>query len=67
VSVGAFIIDRGILLRQRGALILQRDDGRHWKLLCDADVEHLVGSSVRVEGLKIDGETLELTRTSATY
>lgn len=59
---GSFHSETGLLLRQRGGLILQRDDGGRWRLSADADAEQLLGQRVRVEGLRSGFDLLEVTR-----
>lgn len=59
---GRFHIEEGLLLRQRGDLILQRDDGGRWRLDGDAEAERMLGRRVRVEGIRSGFDLLEVTR-----
>lgn len=59
---GSFHIEQGLLLRQRGGLILQRDNGGRWRLEADRGVERLLGQRVRVEGVRSAFDLLEVTR-----
>ena len=59
---GSLHSETGLLLRQRGGLILQRDGGGRWRLSADPDAEHLLGERVRVEGVRSDFDVLEVTR-----
>ncbi len=62
MSRGQFHIEEGLLLRQRGGLILQRDDGGRWRLQADADAEKMLGQRVRVEAIRSGFDLLEVTR-----
>ncbi len=59
---GSFHAEEGLLLRQRGGLILQRDDGGRWRLDADPDVERMLGQRVRVEGIRSGFDLLEVSR-----
>lgn len=50
--IGKFHIENGLLLRQRGSLILQLDGGGRWRLGTDQDLEAHLGRRVRVEGVR---------------
>jgi hypothetical protein len=63
VPLGSFHAEDGLLLRQRGWLILQRDDGGRWRLEID-DAEHMLGQRVRVEGIRSGFDVLEVKRIS---
>jgi len=62
MPLGKFYSEEGMLLRQRGGLILQRDDGGRWRLDADLKFEHLLGSRVRVEGVRSGFDLLEVSR-----
>ncbi len=62
MPIGKFYSEEGLLLRQRGGLILQRDGGGRWRLEVDQDVEELVGSRLRVEGVRSDFDVLHVAR-----
>ena len=53
---------KGMLLRQRGGVILQMIEGVRWRLQVEEKVDHLIGEQVDVEGVQIDGDILEVTR-----
>jgi hypothetical protein len=61
VSVGKFQIEEGILLKQRGRAILQRDDGGFW-ILETEEAEPLLGLRVRVEGIRSGFNSLDVSR-----
>jgi hypothetical protein len=60
--LGKFYSEEGLLLRQRSGLILQRDDGGHWQLDAEPDAERLLGSRVRVEGVRSAFNSLDVSR-----
>ena len=62
MPIGKFHLEEGLLLRQRGALILQRDDGGRWRLSADAQAELMLGERVRVEGVRSDVDSLDVSR-----
>jgi len=62
VSIGKLQSEEGLLLRQRNALILQRDDGGRWRLSADQDAKELLGQRVRVEGIRSDFDVLDVVR-----
>jgi hypothetical protein len=62
VPIGKFHSEEGLLLRQRGRLILQRDDGGFWTLDADPDAEDLLGLRVRVEGIRSGFNSLDVSR-----
>lgn len=62
MPLGTFHSEEGLLLRQRGGLILQRDDGGRWRLDAEPDAEQNLGRRVRVEGLRGDFDLLEVRR-----
>jgi hypothetical protein len=62
MPLGKFYVEEGLLLRQRGGLILQRDDGGRWRLEADPDAEHMIGLRVRVEGVRSDFDVLDVSR-----
>jgi hypothetical protein len=59
---GTFHIETGLLLEQRGRLILQRDEGGTWRLSADPGAYKLVGRRVRLEGIRIGFDLLDVTR-----
>ena len=59
---GSFHIETGLLLRQRGRLILLREDGGIWRLSADAEADQLLGRRVRLEGIRIGFDLLDVTR-----
>ena len=62
MPIGKFHSEEGLLLRQRGQLILQRDAGGRWRLDTDPQAEELLGLRVRVEGVRSDFDLLEVSR-----
>ncbi len=62
VPLGTFHAESGLLLRQRGGIILQRDDGGRWRLTGDALPDELLGQRVRVEGIRSGFDLLEVSR-----
>ena len=62
MPIGKLYAEEGLLLRQRGALILQRDDGGRWRLKADPDAELMLGQRVRVEGVRSAFDILEVSR-----
>jgi len=62
MPIGSFHAEEGILLRQRGGLILQRDDGGRWRLDAGAHAEALLGRRVCVEGVRSDFDLREVSR-----
>ncbi len=61
MPIGKFHSEEGLLLRQRGRAILQRDDGGFWVLEMD-EREDLLGLRVRVEGIRSGFNSLEVSR-----
>lgn len=61
MPIGKFYAEEGLLLRQRGRLILQRDDGGFWILEVD-DPEPMLGRRVRVEGIRSAFNSLDVSR-----
>lgn len=49
-----------MLLRERGALILRRDDGGRWRLDADPGAERLLGRRVRVQGVRSGFDLLDV-------
>lgn len=62
MPLGTFHIETGLLLRQRGGLILQRDDGGRWRLNADPEAEQLLGHRVRVEAVRSGFDLLDASR-----
>jgi hypothetical protein len=63
MPIGKFYVLEGLLLRQRGRLILQLDDGGCWRLSADPEAaEKLLGSRVRVDGVRSSFDRLEVSR-----
>jgi len=62
MPLGTFHQEKGLLLRQRGRLILQRDDGGCWRLDGPEASGHLLGRRVRVEGVRSGFDVLEVSR-----
>jgi len=62
MPIGKLYTEEGLLLRQRGILILQRNDGGRWRLDGDPDADELLGQRVRVEGVRSDFDLLEVIR-----
>lgn len=52
--------EAGLLLREGGALILQRDDGGRWRLDADPASEALLGKRVRVIGVRSGFDLLDV-------
>jgi hypothetical protein len=62
MPIGKLHTEEGLLLRQCGALILTRDDGRRWLLDGDPDADELLGQRVRFKGVRPDFDLLEVIR-----
>lgn len=62
MPLGTFHSEEGLLLLQRGGLILQRDDGGRWRLDAGKNAEQNLGRRVKVEGLRSDFDVLEVSR-----
>jgi hypothetical protein len=62
MPLGKFYALEGLLLRQRGLLILQLDDGGCWRLNADPEAEDLLGLRVRVDGVRSSFDDLEVSR-----
>lgn len=62
MPLGKFCIEEGLLLRQRGGLILQKDDGGRWRLDADPEAGRMIGQRVRVEGVRSDFDVLHVSR-----
>lgn len=62
MSIGRFFVEEGLLLQQRGRLILQNDDGGFWILETDPGTEKMLGQRVRVEGVRSGFNALDVRR-----
>lgn len=62
MSIGRFFVEEGLLLQQRGRLILQNDDGGFWILETDPGAEKMLGQRVRVEGIRSGFNSLDVAR-----
>ncbi|MEA1015332.1 DUF5818 domain-containing protein [Sphingosinicella sp. LY1275] len=62
MPIGSFHSETGLLLRQRGKLILQRDNGGRWRLEAVAEAEHYLGQRVAIEGIRSGFDLLEVIR-----
>jgi hypothetical protein len=62
MPIGSFYIETGLLLRQRGGLILQRDDGGRWRLDANLEAEQLLGQRVRIEAVRSGFDLLDVSR-----
>lgn len=62
MPIGSFHSETGLLLRQRGKLILQRDNGGRWRLEAEAGAEHYLGQRVAIEGIRSGFDVLEVVR-----
>jgi hypothetical protein len=62
MPIGKPSSEQGLLLRQGGALVLQRDDGGCWRLEADGDAWRLLGARVRVEGVRSGFDRLDVRR-----
>jgi hypothetical protein len=62
VPTGKFQAEEGLLLRQRGRLILQKDDGGFWVLDGDPGAAGILGQRVRVEGVRSGVNELDVAR-----
>lgn len=56
--------EQGLLLSDRGRLVLRRDDGGHWRLQADWNAYRMVGRRVRVEGVRCGFDLLDVERIS---
>jgi hypothetical protein len=50
----------GLLLAERGTLVLQLDGGGRWRLAATADVYARVGQRVRIEGVRAGFDLLDV-------
>ena len=62
MPLGSFHAEEGLLLRERGSLILQRADGGRWRLDADPGAERMLGQRVRVEGVRSGFDVLTVSR-----
>jgi hypothetical protein len=62
MPIGKVYTEEGLLLRQRGGLVPQRNVGGRWRLDGDPDADGLLGQRVRVEGVRADFDLLEVIR-----
>ena len=62
MPVGKFHSEEGLLLRQRGRLILQKDRGGFWTLEADPAAARMLGLRVRVEGVRSGFNALDVAR-----
>jgi hypothetical protein len=62
MSEGSIYRHKGLLLHQRGGVILQMTEGVRWRLQLKEKVDHLIGEQVDVEGIRVDEGVLEVTR-----
>lgn len=62
MPIGAFHREQGLLVRQRGRLVLARDDGGRWRLELDDIPETLIGERVQVEGVRSGFDIIEVSR-----
>ena len=53
-------VETGLLMHERGTLVLLRDDGGRWRLDMVAGVEELLGGRVRVEGVRSAFDRLDV-------
>jgi hypothetical protein len=65
MPLGSFHSETGLLLRQRGKLILQRDAGGTWRLDADPEAAALLGCRVRIDGIRSEFDVLEVSRVVA--
>ena len=54
--------ETGRLLRERGAMVLERDIGGRWRLDADPSTERMLGQRVRVEGVRSGFDLLDVRR-----
>ena len=62
MSLGSKHDEEGVLLCERGVLVLRRDAGGRWRLEADRDAERLVGRRVRVKGTRVGFDLLAVER-----
>lgn len=60
MPLGTTHAPEGLLLIERGALVLRLDGGGRWRLTADADVYQRVGQRVRIEGVRTGFDLLEV-------
>jgi hypothetical protein len=60
MPLGTTHTPEGLLLTERGALVLRLDGGGCWRLAADADVYQRVGQRVRIEGVRTGFDLLEV-------
>lgn len=62
MSIGGSEVDHGIMLRERGSLVLRPNDGGWWRLSAETDADGLLGARVRVEGVRAGFDLLDVKR-----
>jgi hypothetical protein len=62
VPLGSHHQEEGLLLREKGWLILRRDDGGRWRLDADARAEALLGRRVTIDGVRSGFDLLDVRR-----
>jgi hypothetical protein len=62
MPLGTSHTEIGVLLREGGSLILQRDDGGRWRLDTDEAPETLLGLRVRIEAVRSGFDLLDVAR-----
>jgi len=60
MPLGTTHTEEGLLLAERGILVLQLDGGGHWRLAADADAYARVGQRVRIEGARTGFDLLDV-------
>lgn len=60
MSDGNDVDETGLLVREGGAFILRRDTGGEWRLQLHRVPVDLVGKHVRVIGVKIEPEVIDV-------
>jgi hypothetical protein len=60
MPLGTTHTQEGLLLRERGALVLQLDGGGRWRLTAAPDVYQRAGQRVRIEGVRTGFDLLDV-------
>ena len=65
MPLGTSHIEEGILQIEKDRLVLRLDGGGRWRLSADAAVYQLVGRRVRINGVRIGFDLLDVAKTQS--
>jgi hypothetical protein len=60
MPLGTSHIEEGLLQMEKGALVLRLDGGGRWRLSADAAAYQLAGRRVRIHGVRIGFDLLDV-------